>query len=50
MFVRTGRNVVRVFPLDSDPDVGQNEVLIRIAAQFEGDMMSIVAPVWVALG
>jgi hypothetical protein len=50
MFVRKGRKLVRVFLLESHPDVGQNEVLIRIAVQFEGDMMSIVAPVSMALG
>ena len=50
VFVRKGRKLVRVFLLESHPDVGQNEVLIRIAVQFEGDMMSIVAPVSMALG
>ena len=36
--------------LESRPDVGQNKILIRIIAEFEGDMMSIVAPVSMALG
>jgi hypothetical protein len=45
MFAGKVRNVVRVFLLESHSDVGQNEVLIRIIAQFEGDMMSVVAPV-----
>ena len=42
--------MVRVFLLESHPDVGRNEVLIRIGAQFEGDMIGIVASVPTALG
>jgi hypothetical protein len=45
MFAGKGRNVVCVFLFESHSDVGQNEVLIQIIAQFEGDMMSIAAPV-----
>src|ERR1700722_1455335 len=32
--------------LESRTDVGGNEVLLRIVAQFEGDMMSVDASVW----